>query len=50
MMDMLSMIAKLVGSDNPMVGLMVHLVISAVFGAVYGFIGVRPAWSCLYER
>ncbi|MFN8466985.1 MAG: hypothetical protein U0X20_15635 [Caldilineaceae bacterium] len=45
MMGMLPTIAKLVGSDNPMVGLAVHLIISVVFGAIYGVIGTRFAHS-----
>ncbi len=36
MMGMLPMIAGLVGSQSPVVGFVVHLVISAVIGAIYG--------------
>lgn len=38
MMGMLPMVAKLVGSGSAVVGFGVHLVISAVIGAVYGLL------------
>lgn len=41
MMSMLPMVAMLIGSDNVVVGFMVHMVISAVIGASYGFIAPR---------
>jgi len=41
MMSMLPMVAGLIGSDNVVVGFMVHMVISAVIGASYGFIAPR---------
>jgi len=34
-LGMLPMVAQLVGSDNPMVGLMVHLIFSAVIGGIF---------------
>jgi hypothetical protein len=36
MMNMLPMVAGLVKSDSPVVGAIVHMMISAVIGAVYG--------------
>lgn len=36
MMGMLSMVAGLVGSESPVVGALVHMVISAAIGAFYG--------------
>lgn len=41
MMGMLPMVAGLVKSDNPIVGLGVHMVISAFIGAVYGVVAPR---------
>jgi uncharacterized membrane protein YagU involved in acid resistance len=41
MMNMLPMVAGLVKSDSPVVGLIVHLGISAFIGAVYGAIANR---------
>ncbi len=38
---MLPMVAQLVGSQSPVVGFVVHLVISAIIGAVYGVIASR---------
>jgi uncharacterized membrane protein YagU involved in acid resistance len=35
MMNMMPMVAKLVNSDSDAVGWLVHLIISALFGAVY---------------
>ena len=47
MMGMLPMIAMLVGSESAAVGFMVHMVISAGFGAVYGLVASRlsPTWG-----
>lgn len=36
MMGSLAMIAKMIGSDSTLVGFLIHLMISAVFGAAYG--------------
>jgi uncharacterized membrane protein YagU involved in acid resistance len=41
MMDMIPMVAMLVGSESVAVGWLVHLGISAIFGAVFGVIGSR---------
>ena len=38
MMDMMGMVAMLVRSDNIIVGWVVHLVISTIFGVVFGFL------------
>lgn len=38
---MLPMVAQLIGSQSPVVGFIVHLLISAVIGAVYGVIAAR---------
>ena len=38
---MLPMVAQMVGSSSPVVGFIVHLVISAFIGAVYGVIASR---------
>jgi uncharacterized membrane protein YagU involved in acid resistance len=38
MMDMLPMVAKLVGSDSVAVGWLVHLFNSALFGAIYALL------------
>ncbi|MBK9745676.1 MAG: DUF1440 domain-containing protein [Chloroflexi bacterium] len=38
---MLPMVAQLVGSQNPVVGFVLHLIISAIIGAVYGVIAPR---------
>jgi hypothetical protein len=38
---MLPMVAQLVGSQNPVVGFVMHLIISAIIGAVYGVIAPR---------
>lgn len=43
MMGMLPMVAMLVGSTSPVVGAIVHLVISAVLGVLLAL--VVPAWS-----
>ena len=40
-MGMIPMVAMLVGSESVAVGWLVHLGISAVFGAVFGVIGAR---------
>lgn len=40
MMGMLPMVAMLVGRTDPVTGWVVHLVISAAFGAVYGLASV----------
>ena len=41
MMGMLPMVGVLVGQQNALVGLVVHLLISAFIGATYGFIATR---------
>jgi uncharacterized membrane protein YagU involved in acid resistance len=41
MMGMLPMVGMLVGQDNAVVGLVVHLLISAFIGAVYGIVAAR---------
>ncbi|MCU0263197.1 MAG: DUF1440 domain-containing protein [Candidatus Nanopelagicales bacterium] len=41
MMDMIPMVAMLVGSESVAVGWLVHLGISAIFGAVFGLVGSR---------
>jgi uncharacterized membrane protein YagU involved in acid resistance len=41
MMDMLPMVAMLVGSESVAVGWVVHLGISAVLGAGFGLVGAR---------
>ena len=41
MMGMLPMIAMLVGSENAIVGFIVHMAISAFIGAVYGLVITR---------
>ncbi len=38
---MLPMLAQMVGSQNPVVGFVMHLMISAIIGAVYGVIAPR---------
>lgn len=38
LMGMLPMVGMLVGQDNPVIGFVVHMVISAIFGASYGVI------------
>ncbi|WP_225924566.1 hypothetical protein [Pseudonocardia abyssalis] len=43
MMGMLPMVAMLVGSTSPVVGAIVHLVISAGLGVLFAL--VVPAWS-----
>jgi hypothetical protein len=47
MMGMMPMIGMLVGVDNAFVGVLVHGVISAITGAIYGFFAVRfpQTWS-----
>lgn len=41
MMGMLPMVAMLIGSQNPAVGFVVHMVISAGIGGVYGLVASR---------
>lgn len=41
MLGMLPMVGMLVGQDNAIVGLMVHLLISVFIGAVYGIVAAR---------
>lgn len=41
MMGMLPMVAMLVKSDNHLVGMLVHLAISAGLGALYGMVAAR---------
>ncbi len=38
---MLPMVAQMVGSQNPVVGFIIHLMISAIIGAVYGVVASR---------
>ncbi len=38
---MLPMVAMLVGSQNQLIGFVVHMVISGVIGAIYGIVAVR---------
>ncbi|GIW66498.1 MAG: hypothetical protein KatS3mg095_0396 [Candidatus Parcubacteria bacterium] len=38
MMNMLPMVAKLFGSDNAVVGFIVHMFFSAIIGAIFGFV------------
>jgi uncharacterized membrane protein YagU involved in acid resistance len=56
MMEFLPMVAMLVGQDSALVGFLVHMAISAVLGAGFGFLfgaaSTRPAdgvaWGVLY--
>jgi uncharacterized membrane protein YagU involved in acid resistance len=41
MMGMLPMVAMLVGSQDPMIGFLVHMAISAAIGGVYGLVAGR---------
>ncbi|MDZ4670079.1 MAG: DUF1440 domain-containing protein [Phototrophicales bacterium] len=41
MMNMLPMVGMLIGNDSAIVGFGVHMVISIVFGAVYGVVATR---------
>lgn len=41
MMGMLPMVGMLVGQDNALVGLVVHMLISAFIGSVYGIVAAR---------
>jgi uncharacterized membrane protein YagU involved in acid resistance len=41
MMGMLPMVAMLVGSQNPLIGFIVHMGISAAIGGVYGLVARR---------
>ena len=41
MQGMLPMVAMLVGSENPIIGFGVHMLISAVIGAIYGLVAAR---------
>jgi uncharacterized membrane protein YagU involved in acid resistance len=41
MIGMLPMVAMLVGSENPVVGFLVHMVISAIIGAIFGLVAFR---------
>jgi len=41
MMGMLPMVAMLAGSQNPVVGFVVHMAISAAIGGVYGLVAGR---------
>jgi hypothetical protein len=44
MMGMLPMIASLIGSDNPVVGFILHMVFSAIIGVGFGLVfGARVA-------
>jgi uncharacterized membrane protein YagU involved in acid resistance len=40
-MGMLPMVAMLVGSDSAIIGFLVHMLISAFIGAVYGLVAIR---------
>lgn len=41
MMGMLPMVAMLAGSEDPMIGFIVHMAISAAIGGVYGLVAGR---------
>jgi uncharacterized membrane protein YagU involved in acid resistance len=41
MMGMLPMVGMLVGSDNAIIGFIVHMAISAGLGAIFGLVAVR---------
>jgi uncharacterized membrane protein YagU involved in acid resistance len=41
MMGMLPMVAMLVGSQSAVIGFIVHMVISAVLGAIFGLVAAR---------
>ncbi len=47
MMGSIKMIAMMVGSESALVGWIVHLAISAIFGVAYGvaFGALRPYWA-----
>lgn len=47
MMGMLPMVAMLAGSQDPVIGFVVHMAISAFIGAVYGLVAGRLAQSAL---
>lgn len=47
MMGMLPMVAMLAGSQNPLIGFVVHMAISAFIGAVYGVVAGRLPQSAL---
>ncbi len=40
-MGMLPMVASMIGSESPLIGFVLHMLISAVIGAAYGFIAPR---------
>jgi uncharacterized membrane protein YagU involved in acid resistance len=40
-MGMLPMVAQMIGAENPMIGFVLHLLISAVIGGTYGVIAPR---------
>jgi uncharacterized membrane protein YagU involved in acid resistance len=46
-MQMLPMVAQMIGSQSPVVGFFVHMLISAVIGGVYGVIASRLPSSWL---
>ena len=47
MMGMISMIAMMMGSKSDLVGWLIHLMISAIFGLAYGVIGhkISSKWA-----
>ncbi len=45
MMGMISMIAMMMGSKSDLVGWLIHLMISAVFGLIYGVLAYRISSS-----
>ncbi|HAJ38407.1 MAG TPA: hypothetical protein DCL15_22290 [Chloroflexi bacterium] len=47
MMGMLPMVAMLAGSQDPLIGFIVHMAISAFIGAVYGVVAGRLPQSAL---
>lgn len=47
MMGMLPMVAMLVGSQEPLIGFIVHMAISAVIGGAYGLVAGRLPQSAL---
>lgn len=47
MMGMLPMVAMLAGSQDPMIGFVVHMAISAAIGGVYGLVAGRLSQNAL---
>lgn len=40
-MGMLPMVAQMIGAENPFIGFVVHMLISAIIGGVYGVVAPR---------